>query len=151
MKKFALIVLFSLAGSGCYAVGPTTETDDDITLMGVFLTAAQNFEYKGNKKIVEAFVSKNVVDINGHRGDGWTVAKCAARWGHIDMLKFLVENKADLNTVGSETVLDVACRSLLQGEPKKEMIRYLKGKGAKTNDELTGELFYSMVEEKINE
>lgn len=143
-------MLLGLASGGCYAVNQTMKMDEDTkTLSRIFLAAAQNFGLKKNRKIVEAFVRKDVVDINVHFGDGWTAAKYAAYSGSPKIVTFLAENGANLNiSKGGETVLDVAHRSLLQGKPKEERISYLKEKGAKTNEQLVLERLRLLAEKE---
>lgn len=116
-------------GDGNYAV-PQEVNFDDEGVVGViggddeveWEIAVHNVDYNKLKKLIESGWNINERGQNGFTA----LAKSAVR-GHLELVKLLVENNADINAIDNfgESVLDCAVH-------KKEVKAYLKSIGAKS-------------------
>ena len=86
--------------------------------------------HSGSVEIVKLLVSEGVTNVNVKDCDHHTALGVAAKFGHIDIAKFLLENGAEVNAVlFKKTALDLVVKS-----PKIEGL--LKSYGAKKANEL---------------
>lgn len=86
----------------------------------------------GNLEALQKEVKTNKSAVKARDENGWTPLHEGARAGHIDVVKYLIENGADYNDktgdgVTGGTVLYLAKREL---EPEHPVISYLESLGA---------------------
>jgi len=83
----------------------------------------------GNLGAVQSLVRKDPSILNKKDSNGWQAIHEAVRGGHIDVLRFLVENGSDINveTVNGGSPLWWARRAL---DPGHSVIEYLESIGA---------------------
>eukprot|EP01035_Chromulina_nebulosa_P020376 gene20376-26445_t len=86
-------------------------------------------------KVIDLMKDKPTDLLHARDENGWQAIHEAARGGHSDIVKYLIELGADMNaeTKSGETPLDWAIQSLHDGH---EVIRYLQEIGAKEADML---------------
>ena len=83
----------------------------------------------GNLDVLQKEVKNNKAAVKAKDENGWTPLHEGARAGHIDVVKYLVENGADLNDITGTggTALYLAKKQL---EPDNPVISYLESLGA---------------------
>ena len=111
---------------------------DDVEKTDVIggVTAAHRAAATGNLEELEQIYHNNDIDaMNAEDSNGWSPIHEAARSGHLEALKFLVEAGADIGatTNSGATALWWAKRSLPQGH---SVITFLVGIGAPEKGEM---------------
>jgi|WetSurMetagenome_2_1015567.scaffolds.fasta_scaffold24871_1 uncharacterized protein len=98
---------------------------------GINETALGIVTFAGNKELTELLI-KNGANVNFQDAYGVAPIHGAARTNKLDVIKVLLENKADINlptTTGKETPLHYAARF-----NNPDVVKYLLDKGAKKDD-----------------
>ncbi len=95
-------------------------------------TVAHLAAQTGNIEALQSAVKNNKTAVKARDENGWTPLHEGARAGHIDVVKYLIENGADVNDktgdgVKGGTVLFWAKQQL---EPEHPVISYLESLGA---------------------
>ena len=93
-----------------------------------FLNAAQRYDWNEVKDMLEASDEQRRLLINAQPAERWTALHQAAGCGDIEMVKYLVENGAELHLLTkdgmkpSEVAKGEAIRSFLENEEKRQRV-----------------------------
>jgi pentatricopeptide repeat protein len=104
-------------------------------LINKFITAAKNGKLENVKNLFERMQKKGIsVDSPMSEDDGYTALIAACENNHLEIVRFLVENGANVNSVRKDhyTLLFIACNN-----GNLDIIRFLVEHGADVNDTST--------------
>ncbi|XP_046567575.1 uncharacterized protein LOC124275922 isoform X8 [Haliotis rubra] len=92
--------------------------------------------YGGDLETVKLIVSRNLLDINSRGYNSWTPVMEAARYGHSDVVEFLVGRGADVSLVDGDgdNILHFACMGGDLEKVKLIVSRNLADVNARNND-----------------
>ena len=129
--KAELNSIYKILGNCAFTTNINYKRKLDILKIPLILIACK----EGNKTLVEKLICKNPEVIHESCENGKTGLHMAAKYGHLNIVKLLVNNKADINSKTfnyKRTPLDFAC------EKKHEHIKtFLEQKGAEKTSILT--------------
>jgi ankyrin repeat protein len=132
----ALPILFTICGSGLAASQPTPPSPTPTPSVAATAPAVETIDQaamKGDLEVVRKLVSADPALVNAPGENGITPFALAAAFGHVEVVRFLLERGADVNARDRRgiTALHVA---VWRNRP--EIVRLLLEKGA--DDKATG-------------
>ena len=135
--KNLIFGIFSIIFLGCVQFAPAMELPLNLRAQQTndILFKACN---KGNIGLVKHLIENNCVHINIEGPQKFTPLHVASLYGHINLVEYLLEKKADVNAKNAQdiTPLHLACKN-----KSYDLVEYLIEKGAdidaKNNEQLT--------------
>lgn len=126
--KFVLVACSLMSAFSAYA----TMTDEDyMTYTGAVRS--------GDVKVVKKFLDAGTANVN-EKFFAWEALQMAAEANKMDVIKVLVEHGADLNYQHPLTKWTAFHHAAYNGN--KEMMEYLKAKGADINKKIRGDVSF---------